>query len=182
MGMTMIETGRLRLRPWDPADAPALYELASDPAIGPAAGWPPHGSVEESSSVIETVLSGPLQFAIELGEPVGAHPAGALAGAIGLKGSDESRLVAAVGELEAGYWMGRPFWGHGLASEALAALIAHARDELGVRRIWAAHMVGNDRSRRVMERCGLAYVRTDAAVPFPLIGEVHDEDVLARDL
>ena len=41
----MIETERLILRPWREDDAEALYKYASDPDIGPPAGWPPHTSV-----------------------------------------------------------------------------------------------------------------------------------------
>ena len=42
--MTIIDTARLRLRPWRAADAPDLYELAKDPRIGLACGWAPHTS------------------------------------------------------------------------------------------------------------------------------------------
>lgn len=40
------------LRPWLESDAPALYKYASDPEVGPRAGWPPHKSVEESLSSV----------------------------------------------------------------------------------------------------------------------------------
>ena len=46
----MIETKRLLFRPWREADAEELFRLASDPDVGPRAGWPPHKSVEEASS------------------------------------------------------------------------------------------------------------------------------------
>ena len=44
---TVLETKRLILRPWkdDEADAQALFRYASDPEIGPNAGWLPHESV-----------------------------------------------------------------------------------------------------------------------------------------
>lgn len=44
----MIETDRLILRHWRDSDAETLFKLASDPDIGPVAGWPPHTSVENS--------------------------------------------------------------------------------------------------------------------------------------
>ena len=40
--MTIIDTPRLRLRPWDDKDAPELYELARDPRIGMLCGWKPY--------------------------------------------------------------------------------------------------------------------------------------------
>ena len=60
----MLETDRLILRRWGESDAADLYQYASDPAVGPAAGWPPHQSIEESRNVIGTVLSGAETYAI----------------------------------------------------------------------------------------------------------------------
>ena len=57
-------TKRLLLRPWHESDAESLYEYAKDPDIGPAAGWPPHVSVENSREVIKTVLSEPETYAV----------------------------------------------------------------------------------------------------------------------
>ena len=59
----LLETERLILRPWEERDAEDLYPYASDPDVGPAAGWPAHRSVEESREAIRTVLSGPEDFA-----------------------------------------------------------------------------------------------------------------------
>ena len=44
----MLETKRLYMRPWEEADAEILYQYAKDEAVGPAAGWPVHTSVENS--------------------------------------------------------------------------------------------------------------------------------------
>ena len=51
-----LETERLILRPWELEDAEALYELSKDTEVGPACGWPPHTSVDESRSILEKVL------------------------------------------------------------------------------------------------------------------------------
>ncbi|MEY2422568.1 MAG: hypothetical protein QOI95_2635 [Acidimicrobiaceae bacterium] len=64
------------------------------------------------------------------------------------------------GEFELGYRLRREAWGQQLATEGSRALIAAAFDELGARRVWAQTMAANAASRRVMERCGLRYVRT----------------------
>lgn len=42
----MQTTERLILRPWHEEDAENLYKYASDPDIGPAAGWPVHTSIK----------------------------------------------------------------------------------------------------------------------------------------
>ena len=54
----MITTERLILRKWEETDAESLFEYASDPDVGPIAGWPPHRSVEESLDVIRNVFRG----------------------------------------------------------------------------------------------------------------------------
>ena len=90
---------RLLLRPWADTDAERLYELARDPAIGPAAGWPPHTSVENSLEIIHTALGRPETYAVvlrEIGLPIGS------AGIF-----DTDAQGAQPGEPEIGYWIGR---------------------------------------------------------------------------
>ena len=66
----MLETERLLLRKWTEEDANSLFEYAKDPEVGPAAGWPPHRSREESLDVIRNVLNGREYYAIcEKGNP-----------------------------------------------------------------------------------------------------------------
>ena len=61
-----LQTNRLILRPWQESDAEALYKYASNPNIGPIAGWPPHTSVENSRDIIKSVLSAPETYAVVL--------------------------------------------------------------------------------------------------------------------
>ena len=71
----ILQTKRLILRPWREDDAEDLYTYASDPEVGPPAGWPPHTSVENSCEIIRAVLSKPDTFAVclkENGKPVGS--------------------------------------------------------------------------------------------------------------
>ena len=70
-----METDRIILRPWTDSDAEALYKYASDPEVGPRAGWPPHNSLEESLDIIRTVFHNDTTWAIvlkETGEAIGA--------------------------------------------------------------------------------------------------------------
>ena len=64
------------------------------------------------------------------------------------------------GEYELGYRLRRDAWGRRFATEGARALIDYAFDTLHARRVWAETMAVNTRSRQVMERCGLRYVRT----------------------
>ena len=59
-----MTTKRLILRSWEENDAADLYALASDPQIGPSAGWPPHKSVEDSLQIIRNVLQTPETYAL----------------------------------------------------------------------------------------------------------------------
>ncbi len=156
-----IETERLVLRPWREDDAPALYRFASDPELGPAAGWPPHESEAWSLNILRTVLMDGHTWAITLrgsDEPVGS---------IGISpGGQEAQH----GELEIGYWIGRPFWGKGYVPEAVRAVLS-LYFSFGAERIWCAHAEGNDKSRRVIEKCGFSY-RFSAAWTAP-IGELR---------
>jgi RimJ/RimL family protein N-acetyltransferase len=59
----------------------------------------------------------------------------------------------ASGAVELGYWLARPFWGRGIATEACTALIAIA-SALGLERIEGSHFLDNPASGRVLEKLG----------------------------
>lgn len=155
--MCKLETTRLTLRPWTGADAPALYRWASDPEVGPRAGWEPHASVEESAKIIREVLAVPESYAIVVR---GREPENEPIGAIGLKFGAASELAHGTREAELGYWLARPFWGRGYMPEAGRALLAHAFLDFRLKVVWAGHYEGNLQSRRVMEKLGLTETRT----------------------
>lgn len=145
-------TERLLLRPWRESDAEDLYRYASDPAVGLAAGWPPHRSVEESLQIIRTVFSAPEIYAMVLRET------DRVVGCCGVvRTGGVSVIDTRPDEVEIGYWVGVPYWGQGLASEAVGVLVKRCFNELGMKKIWIAHYDGNDRSRRVAEKCGFVY-------------------------
>ena len=159
----MIENDRLLLRPWSEEDAAALYRYASDPDVGPVAGWPAHTSVENSLEIIRTVFSAPETYAIVLkdtGEPVGC---------CGIMFSN-GRHTFPMGpdEAEIGYWIGKPYWGYGLAPEAVEKLLDRCFITLKLSAVWCGYYDGNRKSRRVIEKCGFRYHHTDRDVISPL--------------
>ncbi len=168
----VIETERLVLRAWRDSDAGELFRWASDPFIGPAAGWAPHESVEESRRVIEETLAVPETYAICLKEN------GQLIGTVSLMFGEATGVEPPLPEDEAelGYWLGRPFWGHGYMTEAAAALLEHGFLDLGLIAVWGRHYVDNYESRRVMERLGMELDHTTLYVERPGTGEVVAED------
>ena len=162
----MIETERLILRPWQVSDAEALYAYASDPAVGPPAGWPPHTSVENSREIIKGVLSERETYAICLksGKPVGS---------IGLRLNGSTDMTDRDDECELGYWIGKPFWGQGLVPEAARALLRYAFEQLGMRAVWCGYYEGNDKSRRVQEKLGFVYQHQTEGIEVTLMNEVR---------
>ncbi len=163
----MLETHRLMLRKWTPADAERLFEYAKDPEVGPPAGWPPHRSIEESRSVIDTVFQGAECYAIcEKGS-------GLPMGAVELMLYGHTDLAQSPRECELGYWIGKPFWGKGYVPEAAGALLKRAFGELGMETVWCAHYDGNQKSKRVQEKLGFQYHHTISDSPVPLLNEVR---------
>jgi RimJ/RimL family protein N-acetyltransferase len=55
---------------------------------------------------------------------------------------------------EIGYWLGEPFWGRGIATEALVALTRYAIDKHGLTRVFALPFAFNTASCRVLEKAG----------------------------
>lgn len=165
----IIETQRLILRPWLQSDAAALYALARDPEVGSAAGWPPHTSVENSLEVITDVFSAPETYAIVLKET------GELVGCVGFNAGEAANVALADDELELGYWVGKPYWGRGIATEAAQAIVDRGFIDLGLSGIWAVCFDGNERSRCVLEKLGFTHVRTEHDVFCALLGESKTE-------
>ena len=146
-----METDRLRLRLWRVSDAEALYRLASDPEVGPRAGWPPHQSVEESREIIRTVFSRPGVFAMEL------RQTGKVIGSVGFVGNHPAGESPNVPDDEVGYALSPAQWGRSLMPEAVEAVLEYGFTQLGLRRIWCGHYAGNWRSSRVIGKCGFHY-------------------------
>jgi RimJ/RimL family protein N-acetyltransferase len=155
----ILETERLLLREFTAADADNLVELDSDPEVMRYLT----GGKETSRERVETVIIPKLLRAYQHFPGFGRWAAverstGRFQGWFGLWPPAEPPVDLT--NAEVGYRLRREAWGRGLATEGTLALIDKAFGELGVRRVWAETMAINTRSRRVMEKCGLSYVRT----------------------
>lgn len=166
-----LQTKRLILRPWQESDAESCYEYAKDPQVGPEAGWPVHTSVENSRETIQNVLSAKGTYAVVLkstGKPVGC---------VGLTVGAESNLKLPEDEGEIGCWLGVPYWGQGIIPEAVKELIRYGFEELGLKRIWYAYFDGNEKSKRVAEKCGFRYHHTNKDLEWKLLNKTVTEHV-----
>ncbi len=165
----MIKTERLILKKWEETDAESLFEYASDPDIGPIAGWPPHRSLAESLDVIRNVFRGAECYAVcEKGN-------GKAIGAVELKLNGHTDMTERGDECELGYWLGKPFWGRGYMPEAAGALLRRGFADLGMNTIWCGYYDGNQKSKRVQEKLGFIYHHTRQDAPVPLLNEVRIE-------
>ena len=165
------ETARLILRPWQESDAEDLYRYASDPQIGPIAGWPVHTSIENSLEIIKGVLSKPETYAVVL------KSAGHAVGSIGLMIGDASNIGLPNDEGEIGYWIGVPFWGQGLVPEAVNEIIRYGFEDLNLKQLWCGYFEGNTKSKRVQEKCGFKYHHTNENIPWPLMNDIRTEHI-----
>lgn len=167
----VFETERLILRPWEESDAWDLYEYAKDERIGPAAGWPVHTSVENSRKIIKVILSAPETYAVclkEDGRPIGS---------VGLMVGSQSNIGLPDTEAEIGYWIGVPFWGRGLIPEAVREIIRYAFEDLGLETLWCGYFEGNDKSRRVQEKCGFTYHHTNKDSHWEKMDDIRTEHI-----
>lgn len=144
-----IETARLRLRALAPADAKTVQRLAGEREVAMTTANIPHPYPD---GMAETWIPTHAELWRERR---------ALVLGITLKSTDE--LVGCTGlhleplheRAELGYWIGRPYWGRGYASEAARALVEYGFGVIGLRRIQAHYMAHNPASGRVMENAGL---------------------------
>lgn len=165
----ILETERLILRPWKEADAADLYEYAKDDRVGPAAGWLPHTSVENSREIIRTVLSAPETYAVCRKED------GKAIGSVGLMIGGKSNACLPETQGEIGYWIAVPFWGQGLIPEAVRELIRRAFVDLRLEALWCGYFEGNEKSKRVQEKCGFTYHHTNQDVYWKLTDDIRTE-------
>ncbi|MFN3559783.1 MAG: GNAT family N-acetyltransferase [Brevundimonas sp.] len=144
----VVETRRLALRAPQAQDVTRLAVLANDAAIARMTLRMPHPfSNEDAESFVLTVA--------------GQDPARARTfliehedhGPVGVIGLFEDGDVGP----EVGYWIGRPYWGRGYATEALEAGVAWASRKWSRRALVAGHFSDNPASGRVLEKAGFLY-------------------------
>ncbi|GGK05775.1 hypothetical protein GCM10010123_39660 [Pilimelia anulata] len=155
-----IAADGLVLRPWRPADAPALTAACQDPMIPRFTTVPSPYLREHADSFILDVAPAALAAGTGVHLGVFAADSGALLGSCGLV-----RLDRAAGAAEVGYWTAAPARGAGVAERAARALLGWAFATLGLRRVdWRAD-VGNHASKLVAARLGFRFEGVGRAAP-----------------
>jgi ribosomal-protein-alanine N-acetyltransferase len=145
-----LRTDRLVLRRWQDEDRDPFAALNADPRV--MEHFPSLLSRAESDEMVDRIEAhfeahGWGLWAAEVIE------SGAFIGFIGLWAPRfEAHFTPAV---EVGWRLAHEHWGHGYAPEGARAAIADGFERLGLDEIVSMTSVGNDRSRRVMEKLGL---------------------------
>lgn len=100
-------------------------------------------------------------------------------GSIGLMVGKDSNLEIPEtdAEAEVGYWIGVPYWGKGLIPEAVQELIRYAFEELNVEKLWCGYFEGNQKSRRVQEKCGFIYYHSNENMHWKLMDDIRTEHI-----
>jgi ribosomal-protein-alanine N-acetyltransferase len=144
-----IKTARLILRPLTDADAPSIAALAGDWDIARMTARIPY---PYSAGLAQQWIDG-----LAHGEVVrGITHNGELIGVTGY-------LPDAEGSAEVGYWIGKPWWGHGFATEAAEAMIRYCFAASRVTRVTCSHFVDNPASQRVITKLGFRLLGTARA-------------------
>ncbi len=142
--MTTIETERLVLRSLEASDAARIAELVGDRDVARMTGrvpWP-YSQKDAERWIARTAEEKVIARAIE-------HD-GMLIGCIGFSPRGEGR-----GEL--GYWIGKPYWGQGYASEAVGAMLEIVFADPKIELVRAGHFADNPASGRVLSKHGFVF-------------------------
>ena len=151
----VMQTRRLTLRRMLKSDYKDMYEYASQPMVTRYLLWDIHDSEAYTYKYLQYIqsryrLGEFYDWAVVLRDPAGGK--GKMIGTCGF-----TRFHHEHNGAEIGYVLNPAYWGMGLASEAVQAVLRFGFTELRLHRIEARYMTGNDASRRVMEKCGMTF-------------------------
>lgn len=146
-------TERLLLRPFLLSDATAVQRLAGNREVADTTLSIPHPYLDGMAEAWIASHQGAwtrhecATFAITEAEA-------------GLVGAISLRIELPQRRAELGYWIGRPYWDRGFATEAARAMLDFGLHRLSLHRIYAFHFVRNPASGRVMEKAGMQHEGT----------------------
>ena len=150
-----LTTDRLVLRAFEDDDAEPLFAHARNPNVTRFTLWEYHKSVADTLAFVRDYAL--LRYLEGMAEPyaITVHPDPRPVGACGCFWASQPNRT-----MELGYWLAEPLWGRGLTVEACRAVLGHAFAACEPERMQARVIVGNDASRRVLEKLGFRYEGT----------------------
>jgi ribosomal-protein-alanine N-acetyltransferase len=145
-----LETDRLFIRPWTPADRPAFIALTEDPEVMRYV----HGGQPYAEDEVDEWFTRQARQLAEHDVCMGALIEKASGRLVGIAGTQP---LGTTGNLEIGWWLARDVWGRGYATEAGGAAMRHVLETLGHKRVVAIIDPDNEPSKRVVGRLGMHY-------------------------
>lgn len=145
----VLETPRLRLRPFTMSDASDVVRLAGEREIAATTRQVPHPYEPAQAQAWLASLPAVHERGEGLNFAITLQTTSELIGSIGLI------LNRIDNHAELGYWIGKPYWDNGYATEAAGGVIDHAFLALKLHRIFAHHFSRNAASGRVMQKLGM---------------------------
>ena len=148
---TVLKTQRLLLRPFSPDDADDVTRLANDRDIAANTRNIPYPYMKPVAERWIADLSERYRNGTEVTFAITHTQEHYLIGAISL-------MLKPVDErAELGYWIGRPYWNNGYATEAARVVVQFGFEELRLNRIYAQHLKRNPASGRILQKIGMKY-------------------------
>ena len=146
-----LECERLLLRKMKKTDASDMFEYAKDERVTEFLLWEPHESLEYTTQYLNFV-QGQYKEGVFYDWALVLNNEDKMIGTCGFTRFDTDNNFA-----EIGYVINPAYRGNGYACEALERVLKFGFEVLEVNRIEAKYIVGNDASRRVMEKCGMKF-------------------------
>ena len=150
-----LTTPRLVLRPIRAGDEEQLFPHCSDPRIPVHMTWAPHESIEVTRGFVGLCEQQRLDGR---GVTWCILEDGAIRGLVGVEGIRRQALAVRLDRGELGYWLGMPFHGRGLMTEAAAAATGCAFARLALHKVQVHAMAENAASLRVIEKLGFTRI------------------------
>ena len=144
-----LRTARLLLRQFTEDDEPQVARLAGEWDIARYTLNIPHPYTRQDARAWILSHERGIAAGTDLPLAITLRDEGTLVGAVGLR----KDLVHFHAEL--GYWIGKPYWGNGYATEAATAVLGYGFREMELHRIYARHMATNPASGRVLQKIGM---------------------------
>lgn len=138
-------TARLRLRPIRRNDAPRLQALSNNWNVARMLSRVPYPNPVEMVEAWTRAQAAAWDSGLAYNFVIEHHDG--VIGVVGVSRCDD-------GGYEIGYWLGEPWWGRGLMTEAVGRVVDFARAELGLGRLRSDYFADNPASGRIQEKCG----------------------------
>lgn len=146
-----LSTERLLLRQFQMSDKDVIQKLCSDKEIAATTLSIPHPFRLADAEEWLKNKKEDYREAKEIAWAICLKKSSHLIGAIGM------RLEPKHDSAELGFWVGKSYWGNGYVTEAGKEVVQYSFNNLGLHRLEAHHMVGNEASGRVLEKLGMKY-------------------------